>query len=97
MITRPQVEVLGVLIKNLPSFQAANMSFLRNGVRFISAVQGHELGDDKMQLLLTLLDTPAAAPKKGREVSVTPEGVRVNRPTGIGTEFPWQMRPLTQR
>ena len=76
MIAGPQVEVLGVLVKNLPSFQAANMSFPRNGGRVSSTVRGHELGDDKLQLLLTLLDEPAASPIKCRKVSVTPQGGR---------------------
>ena len=65
MTNGPCADVLEIVIKDLPSLHAAYMSFLPNGVLFISTTQRHELGDE-VQLLLTLLDEPAAFHVKGR-------------------------------
>ena len=86
MTNGPCADVLEIVIKDLPSLQDAYMSFLCNGGLFISTTQGHELGDE-VQLLLTLLDEPAAFNIKGRVVWVTPERAQGIRPAGIGVEF----------
>ena len=86
MTNGPCADVLETVIKDLPSLHAAYMSFPRNGGLFISTPQGHELGDE-VQLLLTLLDEPAAFHIKGRVVWVTPERVQDTRPAGIRVEF----------
>ena len=64
MASRPHAEVLEILIEDLTPLHAAYMSFLCNGGLFISTTQDYELVD-KVQLMLTLLDEPAASPTEG--------------------------------
>ncbi len=64
MTTRPHAEVLDMLMEDLTSLHAAYMSSIYNGGLFISTTQDYELVD-KVQLMLTLLDEPAASPTEG--------------------------------
>lgn len=79
-------DVLSICIKELSVLYSLYMPFLINGGIFIPTTNAYEI-DDKVFLLLKLIEDKKQIAVNARVVWMTPVHAQANRPAGIGLQF----------
>jgi type IV pilus assembly protein PilZ len=85
-VTDTSQGILSLAVKDKGALYAAYIPFVRNGGLFLATKKYYKL-NDKVFMLITLMEDNEHLWAVGRALWITPEGAQENRETRIGVQF----------